>query len=606
MGFENVLSVEGLTNFKAENLQILKDNRVKTVDILFDNSMESELFKDVLLLENFKVKIGSVPSVSSVVPNTINKDDLTKHIETLEVFENADKAMFRADKDGSIYSFLINGMVYRVSGLKEGFTSNLKVNIKAEYNGEKFPDNVELFSSRSRNSFSTVLSQKFGVEPKKIEKDLIRILEYFEEERDKKQAGNDEKEIVLTDQEKEIGLEFLQNTNIFDEIVNDLEILGYIGEDLNKLLIYLCASSRILNDPISVLILSQSASGKSMLVDTVKKLIPPESLLSITSLSDQALNYLEDLMHKFLVFGEAVHNETIEHQIREMLSSKELSRLVTVKDEKTGKMASKTVRKDVIAASVMSSTNHKLNPENLSRFFVINADESKEQTKKIHEAQRKKYTLERFAEKKDRIPEIIKKHHSAQRMLRKLTIVNNFSEYLKFPDNLMRTRRDHDRFIDLIAVVCFIRQYQKEVQFSGEIEYIECDLADYEVAYEIMIKCILPATFSEIPKSAVELYESLRILAREIAKRESLNVDEVSFTQREIREATGFGQSWIKQNLRIIVDFEYIKLLRGKNRGERFVYQLKEDKDIQNINLSMIPTPEQMDKILQENGLVCL
>ena len=44
-------------------------------------------------------------------------------------------------------------------------------------------------------------------------------------------------------------------------------------------------------------------------------------------------------VHKFLVMGEAVHSHSVEHQIREMLSAKELSRLVAVKDKKTGRLS---------------------------------------------------------------------------------------------------------------------------------------------------------------------------------------------------------------------------------------------------------------------------
>ena len=119
-----------------------------------------------------------------------------------------------------------------------------------------------------------------------------------------------------------------------------MEALGYVGEDLNKQLVYLAASSRKLQEPICLLLLSQSSSGKSLLVDTVRRLIPEEELIAVTSLSDQALNYLPEgaLEHKFLVLGEAVHSEAVEHQIREMLSSRQLSRMVTVKDETTGKM----------------------------------------------------------------------------------------------------------------------------------------------------------------------------------------------------------------------------------------------------------------------------
>ncbi len=400
----------------------------------------------------------------------------------------------------------------------------------------------------------------------------------------------------LTEKEREAGLNFLKSPGLFQEIVKDMETLGYVGEDLNKQLLYLCASSRILDDPISVLILSESASGKSMLVETVKKLIPSEDVVAVTSLSDQALNYIKDLMHKFLILGEAVHSDVIEHQIREILSGKELSRLVTVKDEKTGKMESKIVRTPVIVASVMSSTGYSINPENTSRCFVINTDESREQTRKIHEIQRQKYTLSRHFEKASVIPEIIKKHQAAQRLLRKMLVVNTFGGFLNFPDNLMRTRRDNDRFLDLIACVCFLRQYQKPVKWEGLTEFIECDIDDYRIAYNIMINGILASTMLEMSKSALELYEALRDMAVKLSKKSNLKPNEVNFTQREIRENTGFGQSWIKQNLRVLVDFEYISIQRGGGERTKGFYRIREDEEIRKLNLSMIPTPEEIQE----------
>jgi hypothetical protein len=122
------------------------------------------------------------------------------------------------------------------------------------------------------------------------------------------------------------------------------------------------------------------------------------------------------------------------------------------------------VRKKVIVSAVMSTTDHNINPENASRSFVVNTDESEEQTKAIHRAQRKKYSPERYEEKEKLIPLIIKTHHAAQRLLEVKIIFNPFAELLDFPSTLMRARRDHERFIDLIVCVCFIRQFQKEQQ----------------------------------------------------------------------------------------------------------------------------------------------
>jgi energy-coupling factor transporter ATP-binding protein EcfA2 len=206
-------------------------------------------------------------------------------------------------------------------------------------------------------------------------------------------------EAELSEEQAKSGLGFLKSKALFDQIVDDMTTLGYVGEDLNKLL--------------SVLIISQSAAGKSYLVDTVKRLLPESEVINVHSLSDQALNYIEDLMHKFLAFGEAIFNPQVEQQIREMLSSKELSRMIAEKDEKTGEIKGRLIHKKVNVACVMSTTSNNVHPENASRFFVINADESAEQTKKIHTLQKAKYSETRYFTRKNTIPEIISKHQAA-------------------------------------------------------------------------------------------------------------------------------------------------------------------------------------------------
>ncbi|MCP4132062.1 MAG: hypothetical protein GY754_13895, partial [bacterium] len=419
--------------------------------------------------------------------------------------------------------------------------------------------------------------------------DLVRLVEYLEDERDKILTSGETEEHKLTEDEKELGMEFLTSPDMFERIVSDTETLGYVGEEINKILIYLAASSRKLDDPISVIVMSESAAGKSYLIDTVKKLIPPEDVVSMTSLSEQALNYLPEdgLKHKFLVMGEAVHSDVVEHQIREMLSAHELSRLVTTKDEKTGQMVSQMVKKEVTVSAVMSSTDYDLNAENTSRSFVVNTDETTDQTKRIHASQRKKYSTDRFQEKKNKIPQIIKTHYAAQRMLKKVFIVNPLAEKVNFPDTLMRSRRDHDRFMDLIASVAFLRQFQKEEKESGGVTYIECDMTDLKLAVNI-IREILPATLSNFPKSAISLYGEVRKVIKEKAETENLLSHEVGVSQRELREKTGLNQMFVKRNLKTLIDFEYLICSGSKTRGSRNTYRLVADEDIELLDLSRL------------------
>jgi hypothetical protein len=147
------------------------------------------------------------------------------------------------------------------------------------------------------------------------------------------------------------------------------------------------------------------------------------------------LNYLGEggLLHKFLILGEAVHSEVVEHQIREMLSAHELSRLVTIKDPKTGELRSAMVRSPVAVSAVMSMTSEGTNAENALRVFVVGADERCEQTRRIHAAQRANYSLERHSGGPGEVPRIIAAHRAAQRLLKHRLIVNPSRRALEVP-----------------------------------------------------------------------------------------------------------------------------------------------------------------------------
>ena len=342
MGIENVIPCYGTGGFTDEHLKLLKDNLVKTVVIAFDADTAgrsgSGKLCDKLTKEGFSVKIIEPPFTKDWNEGLIKglkKEEITTTIHQSEthLIDPEIKEDFTAKKEGQKYLFTIVGVSYRLLGVKEMFVSSLRVNIRAEKTEEtdssKYLDNVDLYSARSRALFAGQLSHVLNLETVRIEKDLIRIVEYLETERDKKLLTNDDEIPEMTEEEKRLGMDFLCDPDIFERIVSGTEVLGYVGEAVNKQLIYLAASSRKLSDPISVIVVSQSSAGKSYLIDTVKKLIPPEEVVSMTSLSDQALNYLDEdaLLHKFLVMGEAVHSEAVEHQVREMLSAHELSRL---------------------------------------------------------------------------------------------------------------------------------------------------------------------------------------------------------------------------------------------------------------------------------------
>ena len=387
-----------------------------------------------------------------------------------------------------------------------------------------------------------------------------------------------------------------------------MEVLGYVGEEVNKLLVYLVAVSRLTLKPLSVYIQAGSSSGKSYLLETLRKLLPKGAVKALTSFSDQSLNYLkeDDFLDKVFIVGEAIHNDVVEAQIRQMQSENELSRLVTLKDPKTGELVSREIRHKVRIAFMMSSTALYLNPENASRCLVLHVDETAGQTEKVLKAQRHRRTFKGIMKEKNLVPGIIEKHRVANELLNKVVVFNPFAPFLKFPRIRTVMRRAQEQFLSLIDSSCILRQLQKQRvvkqdPYTGkEVEGIECDLEDYKVVHKLFRQGVLGINFNDIPSGTKTLYEEIRKMLRAIAKKEKLKATQVSFIQQQVRSYTGLGGEFVKKHIRILLEYEYIQVTAGKRHGTRFCYKIREDKPIEELDLSMIPDPEEIKRRMEQ------
>ena len=511
---------------------------------------------------------------------------------------------FTTKREGGRQIVQIDEVAYTLVGLKEYFATSLRINLRVEADGRRHIDNADLYSARSRGSYARAAAAVTGLTPERIERDLVLILDHLEAARDRKLAEGEPVATELTAAEREAGMRLLTDPDIFSRIPNDLTALGYVGEEINKLLVYLAAVSRKTEHPLSVLVVSEAAAGKSYLIDTVARLVPPDELVTVTSLSDQALNYLPEdaLVHRFLTLGEAVHSHAVEHQIREMLSAGKLSRLVTLKDPHTGELVSRNVTRRAKVAVALSTTNVDPNPENASRFFIVHADESPEQTKRIHAAQRGRYGL--AAQSSGSLAEeVIRTHRAAGRLLEPVAIVNPYANALRFPSGPTRARRDHARFLDLIAAAAFLRQHQKTVHTARladgrSVRYIECDLDDYTVSWQIM-RHVLAQTVMSLPRGVVVVYQTVRACCRGRAEAEGIGVLEAGVTQREVREAGSMNHSAVKRALRRLVDYEYLSVTGSLERGHRRSYRLVRDQRLDLVDEQDLPTPEEVAAYLQ-------
>ena len=86
---------------------------------------------------------------------------------------------------------------------------------------------------------------------------------------------------------------------------------------------------------------------------------------------------------------------------------------------------------------------------------------------------------------------------------------------LTFPASTLKTRRDHEKFLRLINAICFLYRYQrrrKRLTLDGgeTLEYIECTVADYRLAHELLSDGVLDNTLDDLPRPARELLELIK------------------------------------------------------------------------------------------------
>jgi len=230
-----------------------------------------------------------------------------------------------------------------------------------------------------------------------------------------------------------------------------------------------------------------------------------------------------------------------------------------VKDPVTGTLHAKESEVWGPIAYMETTTSMRLNPENTSRCFEIMLDESPEQTRRVHERQKVLKSLARLSAGNTR-QDVLERHHHAQRLLEKVPVVIPYVQLLTFPDQWLRTRRDHDRFLHLIEVLAFLHQHQRPVKTHHGMNYIEATASDYRWAY-FLANRVLSQSMDELSRWARELFSHFE----RTKPKEGLS-------RRELREALRWPDRRTREALEELVELEFLEVLRGANN--RYTFQL--------------------------------
>jgi len=219
---------------------------------------------------------------------------------------------------------------FRITGLKPHNLDRLKITLKAweiDTPDTFHIDNLDLYNSRSRENFTEPCQKYLRVKPTVTTAELTELIKVLEKERvAMKEHGNTKATPPMSEADKTEALEMLKSKNMLKRIVKDFESIGFIGEKINKLLGYIASVSRLLPDPLAILILSRSGAGKTGLQDAVCKFIPTESVIQYTRLTGKSLFYKEEnaLKNKVLAIEEEEGMQEAMYSIKTLISSQKL------------------------------------------------------------------------------------------------------------------------------------------------------------------------------------------------------------------------------------------------------------------------------------------
>ena len=476
---------------------------------------------------------------------------------------------------------------YRVRGLAKNLSAEvLKVNVLVSRGEAYHVDSFDLYAARARAHYITQAAKELACREDVIKLDLGRILlklETLQAERIKAAMKVEREAPRMTEADEAQALALLKSPDLLTRIVADFDACGLVGEVINKLVGYLAATSRKLGGPLAIVVQSSSAAGKSSLMDAVLAFMPEEERIKYSAMTGQSLFYMGEtsLKHKILAIAEEEGASRASYALKLLQSEGELTIASTGKDAATGNLVTQQYRVEGPVMIFLTTTAIEIDEELLNRCMVLSVDEGREQTEAIHRLQRAKRTLQGLKAKQGKA-HLVKLHQNAQRLLRALAVVNPYADRLTFLSDKTRTRRDHEKYLTLIDTIALLHQHQRPVrtmQGAGQIvEYIEVTAEDITQANTLAHE-VLGRSLDELPPQTRRLLASVVLHVRSQARAQAIPVAEMRFTRKDLREATGWGDTQLRVHLERLVSLEYL-LTHREGAGGRFTYELVFDGDV--------------------------
>ncbi|POR30729.1 hypothetical protein BWK58_00080 [Flavobacterium columnare] len=425
--------------------------------------------------------------------------------------------------------------------------------------------NIDLYNDTSIEKLTRKVAERLEIGTTIVRRDLDQLtneLETYRLQEVEQQGKLYEKQVkVLTEKEIKQAKEFLAQDNLIAKTNELIGLSGVIGEEFNRLLMYIIFTSRKTSNPLHVVSLGSSGAGKSHLQGGVSLLIPEEDKIEMTVLSANAFYYFNrtELRHKLILIEDLDGAQSVLYPLREMQSKKQLTKTVVHKDKKG---QSQTIHLTVEGPLCVSgcTTQESIYEDNSNRSFLLYIDESEIQDEKIMTYQRQLSAGKINHEQEHQTRELLK---NCQRLLKTVSVRNPFAEFLTLPNSVFKPRRTNAHYLQFIEAITFYKQCQRHKQYDQETgeEFIETTVEDIQEANEL-IKEVLLRKSDTITGASRNYLENLKNYLQE--------QNQTTFTSYEVRRKLRLTKTTQWRYHQQLLESNYLK--KVKKKGENTQY----------------------------------
>jgi DNA primase len=427
--------------------------------------------------------------------------------------------------------------------------------------------NLDLYSEEQLQRFIRTASEKLEIGTKQLNLAIAELTEELEEHRNhkiEKQKPPVEKKKILTSFRKEELLKILKRKDLLQYINQLIGNTGIVGEAKNRLVMWTVFTSRLMENPLHIICLGASGTGKTYLQERVAELFPKEEKVSFTASTEQAFYYVgrTELKNKIILIEDMDGANSVLYVLRELQSKSYVSKLVPIKDSK-GNMQTKLLEVEGPIVLSGTTTKEKLYEDNANRCLLIYLDNSTEQQAGIMERQRNVSAGLVNRAEEERIIELLQ---DLQMLFRKINVVNPFATKLHIPETVFKPLRTNAHYLQFIEAITFVHQFQRVIKKDNQgTEFIETTLEDIELANELL-KEILLAKSDELTKACRTFLEDVKAILTKEKKQ--------SFYKSDIRNAMRINPNNLKHYLTTLHFYGYIQKVGGNKFKGGYEYEI--------------------------------